>query len=203
MNSDDNNQEAVYCEDDGKYRVYCNFGEKLCIERFYKNHLKSGTHITNSRKKSNYLILQIEISSIDFIQIILEYYCHVCEKVLKLKSKNINLKSLTHIQYQECIRINHTIKSLDSFKTNYLLILSLITMKNFDLFLGKCDFKIDFKNFTPFFKTDFYHNTTIITLKRYLFYWIEYFTTRGDKFSHINEMNIKTINDKKYMNYEH
>ena len=29
MNSD--NQEAIYCEDDGEYRVYCQICDNLCI----------------------------------------------------------------------------------------------------------------------------------------------------------------------------
>ena len=45
------NQETIYCEDDGEYRVYCNNCDNLCIEDFYKNHLKSRNHITNIRKK--------------------------------------------------------------------------------------------------------------------------------------------------------
>ena len=48
MNSD--NQEVLYCEDDGEYRVYCDICDNLCIERFYKNHLKSQTHINNIHK---------------------------------------------------------------------------------------------------------------------------------------------------------
>ena len=47
MNSD--NQEAIYCED-GEYRINCSVCDSLCIERFYKNHLKSKTHINNIRK---------------------------------------------------------------------------------------------------------------------------------------------------------
>ena len=47
MNSD--NQLVIYCEDN-EYRVYCVVCDKLCIERFYKNHLKSQTHINNIRK---------------------------------------------------------------------------------------------------------------------------------------------------------
>ena len=47
---DNENQLVVYCEDDGEYRVYCNICDSLCIERFYKNHLKSQTHIKNIRK---------------------------------------------------------------------------------------------------------------------------------------------------------
>ena len=45
------NQEVIYCEDDGKSRVYCDIRDKLCIERYYKNHLKSGTHANNNRKR--------------------------------------------------------------------------------------------------------------------------------------------------------
>ena len=54
MNSD--NQLVIYCEDDGEYRVYCEICDELCIERFYKNHLKSQTYINNLREKENSLI---------------------------------------------------------------------------------------------------------------------------------------------------
>ena len=47
MNSD--NPLVIYCEDN-EYRVYCDVCDKLCIERFYKNHLKSQTQINNIRK---------------------------------------------------------------------------------------------------------------------------------------------------------
>ena len=44
--------EPVYCKNDGEYRIYCAICDKLCIERFYENHLKSQTHINkiNSSK---------------------------------------------------------------------------------------------------------------------------------------------------------
>ena len=44
------NQLVIYCEDDGEYRVYCDICDSLCIQRFYKNHLKSKTHLNNIRK---------------------------------------------------------------------------------------------------------------------------------------------------------
>ena len=47
---DSENQVIIYCEDDNEYRVYCNICDSLCIQRFYKNHLKSQTHINNIRK---------------------------------------------------------------------------------------------------------------------------------------------------------
>ena len=49
MNSD--NQQVIYCEDDGDFRVFCEICDNLCLERFYKNHLKSQTHINNIRKR--------------------------------------------------------------------------------------------------------------------------------------------------------
>ena len=49
---DSENQLVIYCED-GEYRVYSNICDNLCIRRFYKNHLKSKTHINNLRKIEN------------------------------------------------------------------------------------------------------------------------------------------------------
>ena len=49
---DSDNFEAIYCADDNEYRVYCNICDKLCIEGFYENHLKSQTHINNKYKKN-------------------------------------------------------------------------------------------------------------------------------------------------------
>ena len=44
------NQLVIYCADDDEYRVYCDVCDKLRIQRFYKNHLKSKTHLNNIRK---------------------------------------------------------------------------------------------------------------------------------------------------------
>ena len=44
---DSENQLVIYCEDDGEYRIFCDVCDSLCIYRFYKNHLKSKTHINN------------------------------------------------------------------------------------------------------------------------------------------------------------
>ena len=42
MDGDD--QKVIYCEDDGENRVYCNICDNICIERFYKNHLKTNSY---------------------------------------------------------------------------------------------------------------------------------------------------------------
>ena len=39
--------EVIYCPGDGENRVYFEICDKLCIERFFKNHLKSRTHTNN------------------------------------------------------------------------------------------------------------------------------------------------------------
>ena len=52
MNVEENiYEQAIYCEDDNEYRIYCHICDNLYIVRFYKNHLKSITHINNINKK--------------------------------------------------------------------------------------------------------------------------------------------------------
>ena len=48
---DGEKQEATYCADDDEYRIYCSVCDKLYIERYYKYHRKSGTHLNNFYKK--------------------------------------------------------------------------------------------------------------------------------------------------------
>ena len=56
MNSE--NQEAIYCADDDENSVYCGVCDELCIEKYYKNHLKSGTHLNNIYKRKQYFSLK-------------------------------------------------------------------------------------------------------------------------------------------------
>ena len=51
MNTASDNYEVIYCPDDDKFRAYREICDKLCIEKFYKNHLKSGTHANDNRKR--------------------------------------------------------------------------------------------------------------------------------------------------------
>ena len=48
---DSKDQEIIYYADDVEYRVYCEGCDKLCIERFYKSLLKSGTHTNNFNER--------------------------------------------------------------------------------------------------------------------------------------------------------
>ena len=39
-------------------------------------------------------------------------------------------------------------------------------------------------------------------MKKYLIYYIDNFIDKGHEFSHFDEMNIRTVNDKMYMTYD-
>ena len=74
------------------------------------------------------------------------------------------------------------------------------------MFLINGDFKLIFNNDTlkPIHtETDFYNNTNLNILKRYILYHIDIFIDKGREYSHIDEMHIKTVNDKKYMTYDY
>ena len=49
---DSDNYEVIYSPEDDENLVYCEICDNLCIERFYKNQLKSQTHTNNKQKKS-------------------------------------------------------------------------------------------------------------------------------------------------------
>ena len=58
------------------------------------------------------------------------------------------------------------------------------------------------ENFTHPLNINYKKNTKYFCLKRLYLQWIEYFTERRQKFSHIHEMCIATVSNKKYMVYE-
>ena len=53
---DKENQKVIYCAEDDEYRIYCDICDKLCIDRFNKNHLKSETHTNKIHKKESFQI---------------------------------------------------------------------------------------------------------------------------------------------------
>ena len=113
----------------------------------------------------------------------------------------------SHTQTEKPFCIKHTIKNPNFFVIEkFLLTISLITTKKYNLFLNKRDFKLFFNH--DFLKpilieTDFYHNTSPISLKSYLLCEIDNFTEKWYIFFHIDEMKITTINDKMFMAYDY
>ena len=57
----DNNEEKNYCADDDTWRIYCDICDKLCVDRYYNNHLTSGTHINNINKRQRLSNLNMKI----------------------------------------------------------------------------------------------------------------------------------------------
>ena len=55
MDTTTDNYEDIFCADDDENRVYCESCDRLCIERYYKNLLKSGAHTNNFYKRECYL----------------------------------------------------------------------------------------------------------------------------------------------------
>ena len=51
MSSESDKYEVIYWADDDEYRVNCENCDKLCIESYCKNHLKSLTHTNNFHKR--------------------------------------------------------------------------------------------------------------------------------------------------------
>ena len=45
----------------------------------------------------------------------MDYYCDVCGKTIKIKSKNKQFQSLSRIEVEKCLRIKHTIENPDYF----------------------------------------------------------------------------------------
>ena len=112
-------------------------------------------------------------------QVSLNYNCVVCDKTIKLQSKNNHLKSLTHNQYGKSIRTNHTAWNPNLFDIDELFN-DYITDQNkhFGVFLFKCEFKLDVKNLSLHIEIDFCRKTTNIDYIRCFLYWIDCFTER-------------------------
>ena len=110
-------------------------------------------------------------------------------------------------QTERTFRIKHTIEKpnffvIDKFANEYIANHNKKSYK----YLIKCDSKLIFNN--DFLKPihiekNFYSNPSPNNLKRYLLYQIDSFLDEGYEFSHIDEMNITTANDKMYMIYDY
>ena len=51
MNTESDVFEVINCADDNEYGVFCEIFDKLCIEKYFKNHAKSRTHTNNFYKR--------------------------------------------------------------------------------------------------------------------------------------------------------
>ena len=110
-------------------------------------------------------------------------------------------------QTQKTFRIKHTSKIPNFFVIDKISNEHITNHnKKYYMFLIKGDFKLifDYDFLKPIhIQTDFYNNTSPFNLKRYLLFHFDNFIDKGREFSHIDEMNIITVNDKMYMTYDY
>ena len=117
-------------------------------------------------------------------------------------SRTFHIKSLTH---KKCLREKYVIINPNFFEVDKILSDYVErNKKNFDLSLLYFEFKLDLNNnFNPHIRREYFYITSNISMKKYLFYWIECFMSRGYKFFKINEVILQNTSDRRDMTYEH
>ena len=167
-----------------------------------------------------YIVIFVTNSALnDFIKIILnhkltltilvkdnkknmQFNCDFFDTDVKYVSRNICLKSPQH---RKCLREKYFSNNPNLFEVDKILSDYIERYnKKFDLYLVNCEFKLELNdNFNPHIKRECFYNTKIISMKKYLLYWIEFFMSRGYKFFKINQMTINIIGDRCNMTYEY
>ena len=78
----------------------------------------------------------------------MSYYCEICDKTSKLKSKRNHFKSNSLFQFEKCIQTNYTINSLIFFELDKVYNLYITNHnKKCYLYLNKRYFKLAFSDF--------------------------------------------------------
>ena len=76
--------------------------------------------------------------------------------------------------------------------------------KNFVFYFINRENVIEYdNNFRATIKANYFYDTDIININRYLLYDMDCFISRGHKFFNINQMTINIISDRCNMTYEH
>ena len=137
----------------------------------------------------------------------MDFLCKVCNKsIIEYESKSLSYIATLRKEhdkwfYENYIIINPNLDEIDKIINDYFTNHN----KNFDIYILNCDFVLVFdNNFKKHVETNYCYNTDDITkMKSYLFYWIDYYKLQGYGFCNINEMIIKTIDDKFNMTHKH
>ena len=129
----------------------------------------------------------------------MRYYCNICLRDIKNKSKYYHLKSKSHKDFEKYEHIILSLKNIDINDVDEILYLYTKDYnKKFTQYLLKGQFKLVFSNQDcKYLMTDMIDNTTNISWSNHIREVIE-----GYDFSHIAEMNIITLAHKRDMTYE-
>ena len=134
----------------------------------------------------------------------MRYYCNICSRDIKKKSKHSHLKSKSHKEFEKYEHIILSFKNIDIKDVDEILYLY---MKDYNKkcthYLLKGQFKLVFNNKDcKYLMTDMINNSTNISWSNYLRDTISNLKEEGYDFSHIAEMNIITLAHKCDMTYD-
>ena len=136
----------------------------------------------------------------------MDFLCKVCDRsIIENESEYKDYPATSRKKNDDSLYQKYTINTVDLDEVDKTLNDYVTTHnKKFDFYFIICEFVIEFdNNFTANIETNYFYNTDITNIKRYLLYDIYYFTARGYKACNINQMTIKTISDRCNMTYEH
>ena len=135
----------------------------------------------------------------------LNFYCDVCDKSIKMKSKRKHIVSKFHKRLYYSIVNKYCIRNPEFFKIEDILKKHVDNYrKDFEYFVIICEWKLVFdNNIIIFEKTREHDNTyTFWNLKLFLLEKINYYEAIDSKFSNISEMNITFITNLRCMTYQ-
>ena len=129
----------------------------------------------------------------------MRYYCNICLRGIKKKSKYSHLKSKAHKEFEKYKHIIISFKNVDIKDVDKFLYLYVKDYnKKYTQYFFKVQFKLIFNNQDcKYLLTDMIHNTTNISCSNYIRETIE-----ECDFSHIAEMDIITLAHKRDMTYD-
>ena len=136
------------------------------------------------------------------------FYCDLCDKSIKIRSKKKHLNSQYHKSITESIICKYTVKN-PSFLHMEDILKNFVDDYNrkFEFYLISCKWKLRFSDTIIVVKSDRLYNNkrkyANWNLRTNLISKIEYFESYGHKFSHISEMKIVFITDLRNMTYDH
>ena len=135
----------------------------------------------------------------------MDFYCEVCLENIKAKNKNKHFKSKSHQKFDICKHILLSYKDTDIDCVDKTFSLYIIAHnKKFEYYIIICEFKLVFYDYQyrPYMTSNVSDNKTMISPKMFLMEEINDFKDKGYIFSHIAEMQITTIANKRDMSYD-
>ena len=135
----------------------------------------------------------------------MSYFCEICLRDIKKKSKYSHLKSKSHKEFEKYKHIILSLKNVDIKDIDEIFCLCMIDHnKKFNHYLLKGEFKLVFNDNQDckYITTGMIDNKTCISWSNYLRDAINNLKEEGYRFSHIAEMDIIILAHKRDMTYD-